>query len=145
MSSENRPFPEKKKAYTTTTEKKIFWRTSLVSKKNFPGRWWIQKPYKNQRKPYPPPKSFLCGPHFFLQRKVLHWSRAVYAFFFTAFCLPCQWAFETYCKKRKRSNGMATISSQSVDGTALSGYKWVIYLVLLKGQPQLHNPRPTKH
>ena len=28
--------------------KKIFWRTLLASKKNFPGRWWIQKPYKNQ-------------------------------------------------------------------------------------------------
>ena len=28
--------------------KKIFWRTFLASKKNFPGRWWIQKPYKNQ-------------------------------------------------------------------------------------------------
>ena len=26
----------------------IFWRTFLASKKNFPGRWWIQKPYKNQ-------------------------------------------------------------------------------------------------
>ena len=34
-------------------------------KENFPGRWWIQKPYKNPAKPYPPPKSFLCGPHFF--------------------------------------------------------------------------------
>ena len=28
--------------------KKIFWRTFLASKKNFPGRWWIRKPYKNQ-------------------------------------------------------------------------------------------------
>ena len=28
--------------------KKIFWETFLASKKNFPGRWWIQKPYKNQ-------------------------------------------------------------------------------------------------
>ena len=26
-------------------------------------------------KPYPPPKSFLCGPRFFLQRQVLHWSK----------------------------------------------------------------------
>ena len=49
-------------------------------KENFPGRWWIQKPYKKPGKPYPPPKSFLCGPHLFLQRKVLHWSRAVYGF-----------------------------------------------------------------
>ena len=31
--------------------KKIFWRTVLASKKNFPGRWWIQKPYKNQENP----------------------------------------------------------------------------------------------
>ena len=36
----------------------------------------------NSGKRYIPPKSFLCGPHFFRQRKVLHWSRAVYAFFF---------------------------------------------------------------
>ena len=28
--------------------KKIFWGTFLASKKNFPGRWWIQKPYENQ-------------------------------------------------------------------------------------------------
>ena len=39
---------------------------------------------KKPGKPYLPPKSFLCGPHFFLQRKVLRWSRAVYAFFFPA-------------------------------------------------------------
>ena len=28
--------------------KESFWRTFLASKKTFPGRWWIQKPYKNQ-------------------------------------------------------------------------------------------------
>ena len=28
--------------------KKIFWRTFLASKKNFSGRWWIQKHYRNQ-------------------------------------------------------------------------------------------------
>ena len=67
--------------------KKIFWRTFLTPKINFPGRWWIQKPYKNPGKPYPPPKSFLCGPHFFLQRKVLHWSRVVYGFFFPEYGL----------------------------------------------------------
>ena len=62
----------------------IFRRTFLASKKNFPGRWCIQKPYKNLENPYLPLKSFLCGPHFFRQRKVLHCSRAVYAFFFPA-------------------------------------------------------------
>ena len=35
-----------------------------------------------------PPKSFLFGPHFFRQRKVPHWSRAVYAFFFPMFGPP---------------------------------------------------------
>ena len=28
--------------------KKVFWGTFLASKKNSPGRWWIQKPYENQ-------------------------------------------------------------------------------------------------
>ena len=28
--------------------KKIIWRTFLASKKNFLGRWWVRKPYKNQ-------------------------------------------------------------------------------------------------
>ena len=28
--------------------KKIIWGTFLSSKQNFPGRWWIQKPYENQ-------------------------------------------------------------------------------------------------
>ena len=27
--------------------KKIFWRRFLAPKRSFPGRWWIQKPYKN--------------------------------------------------------------------------------------------------
>ena len=38
---------------------------------NFSGRWSIQKPYKNQKKPYLPPKSFLCGPHFLGKEKFL--------------------------------------------------------------------------
>ena len=53
-------------------------------KENFPGRWWIQKPYGNPVKPYLSPKSCLYGPIFFRQREVLHWSRVVYAFFFPA-------------------------------------------------------------
>ena len=43
----------------------------LASKRNFPGRWWIQKPYKNPAKPDLPPKSFLCGPHFLGKDKFL--------------------------------------------------------------------------
>ena len=85
---------EKKKAYTTTTERKIFWGTFLASKKNFPGRWWIPKPYKNQENRIHHRNLSSVDPHFFLQRKVLHWSRAVYAFFFPDFPINLQGAAE---------------------------------------------------
>ena len=44
FSSQNR----EKQSVHNHHRKKIFSRTFLASKKNFPGRWWIQKPYKNQ-------------------------------------------------------------------------------------------------
>ena len=56
--------------------KKIFWGTFLASKKNFPGRWWIREPYKNQE----PPKSFLCGTHFFLQSSALEQGGVCFLF-----------------------------------------------------------------
>ena len=40
------PYREEKSVHNHH-QKKIFWRTFLASKKNFPGWWWIQKPYKN--------------------------------------------------------------------------------------------------
>ena len=61
--------------------KKFPWRTFLASKKNFPGRGGYKNPIKTRKTI--PPNSFLCGPYFFLQRKVLHWSRAVYGLFFS--------------------------------------------------------------
>ena len=73
---------QRRKIRTRPPPKKIFRGTFLASKKNIPGRWWMQKPYKNQKNHIYRCKSFLCGPHVFWQRKVLHWSRAVYAFFF---------------------------------------------------------------
>ena len=74
---------EKKKTYTTTTERKSFEELFWPQRKTFQAGVVDTKTLlKKPGKPYPPPKSFLCGPHFFLQRKVLHWSRAVYAFFF---------------------------------------------------------------
>ena len=36
------------KAYMTTTERKSFGELFWPQRKNFPGRWWIQKPYENQ-------------------------------------------------------------------------------------------------
>ena len=44
--------------------KKIFWGTSLAPKKNFPGRWWIQKPYKT-RKTISTTEIFPFWPQFF--------------------------------------------------------------------------------
>ena len=38
-------FSEKKNVHDHH-RKRIIWGTFLASKKNFPGRWWIQKPYK---------------------------------------------------------------------------------------------------
>ena len=57
----------------------------LVSKKNFQDGGRYKTPLKKKTgKPYLPPKSFLCGPHFFLQREVPSWSRVVHGFFFIA-------------------------------------------------------------
>ena len=39
---------QRRKSVHNHHRRKIFWRTFLASKKNFPGWWWIQKPYKNQ-------------------------------------------------------------------------------------------------
>ena len=39
---------EKKKAYTTTTERKSLGEPFWPQKINFPGWWWVQKPYENQ-------------------------------------------------------------------------------------------------
>ena len=56
------------KAYTTTTERKIFWGTFLASKKNFPGRWWIQKPDET-RKTISTTKIFPLWPPFFFGKE----------------------------------------------------------------------------
>ena len=59
---------EKKKTYTTTTERKSFGELFWPKRK-------LSRPVVNTKtlwkpgKPYLPPKSFLCGPHFFRQRK----------------------------------------------------------------------------
>ena len=61
---------------------KIIWGTFLASKINFPGRWWIQKPYKSQESHIYHRNLSSVAPHFFRQRKVPHWSSAVNAFLF---------------------------------------------------------------
>ena len=64
---------EKKKAYTTTTEWKSFWRTFLASNKTFPGQQLDTKqPIKTRKKKTClPPKSFLFGPIFLGKDKFL--------------------------------------------------------------------------
>ena len=73
---------EKKQAYTTTIGKKIFWRTFLAGKKNFPGRWWIQKPYKNQENHIHHRNLSSVDPIFFCKEKFCTGAGRLYAFFF---------------------------------------------------------------
>ena len=79
------PKPEakhrRKKTYTTTTERKSFGELFWPQKKTF-------RPVVDTKTLWKPAIStteiFPLWPPFFLQRKVLHWSRAVYAFFYPA-------------------------------------------------------------
>ena len=73
---------EEKKRTQPPPKQFFCWRTFLASKKIYPGRWWIQKPYKNQENHIHHRNLSSVDPIFFRQRKVLHWSRAVCAFFF---------------------------------------------------------------
>ena len=62
---------EKKKNVHDHHRKKIIWGTFLASKKNFPGRWWIQEPMKKPGKNHIYHRnSFLCAPHVSRDRKV---------------------------------------------------------------------------
>ena len=75
---------EKKKAHTTTTKRKSFGALFLPQRK-------LSRPVvdtKNTRKTkktISTTKIFPLWTQFFLQRKVLHWSRVVYGFFFPMF------------------------------------------------------------
>ena len=62
------PNSEKKKAYTTTTERKSFGNFSGL-KENFPRRWWIQKPYENQENHIYHRNLSSVAPHFFSKEK----------------------------------------------------------------------------
>ena len=75
-------FEQKNKKRTRPPPKKNHLGNFLASKKNFPGWWWIQKPYKHHEA-ISTTEIFPLWPPFFRQRKVPHWSRAVYAVFFS--------------------------------------------------------------
>ena len=76
--------------------KKIFWGTFLASKKNFPGRWWIQKPYENQKNHISTTGIFPLWPQFFSAKKssalqqggVCFFCPAIISFFFSVWGWP---------------------------------------------------------
>ena len=73
---------EKKKAYTTTTERKSFGELFWPQKKTFRVSGGYKIPMKAGKTISTTEISPLWPPFFFWPKKVLHWSRAVYAFFF---------------------------------------------------------------
>ena len=77
-------YAEKIKAYTTTTERKSFEELVWPQRKTFQVSGGYKAPTKT-RKTISTTEIFPLWPPFFRQRKVLHWSRAVYAFFFPAY------------------------------------------------------------
>ena len=76
------------KAYTTTAERKSFGELFWPQRKTFQAGGGYKNPYKNQENHIHHRNLSSVDPLFiFLQRKDLHWSRAVYAFFFPAISL----------------------------------------------------------
>ena len=63
-------FAEKRKAYTTTTERKSFGELFWPQRKTFQAGGRYKNPIKT-RKTIPPPKSFLCAPNFFGKEKLV--------------------------------------------------------------------------
>ena len=76
-------FPENKKAYTTTTERKSFGELLCPQRKPFQAGGGYKNPMKT-RKTISTTEIFPLWPPLCRQREVLHWSRAVHAFFFPA-------------------------------------------------------------
>ena len=71
-------------------QKRIFWGTFLASKKNFPGRWCPIKARNIYHQNLSSVTPLFCG-----QRKVPHWNRVVYAFFFLAWDAGAQGPLRT--------------------------------------------------
>ena len=59
---------EKRKAYTTTAERKSFGELFWPQRTTFQAGGGYKNPIQKPRKPYLPPKSFLCGPYFFAKK-----------------------------------------------------------------------------
>ena len=102
-------FPEKTKAYTTTTEGKSFGELFWPQRKTFQVGGGYKNPMET-RKTISTTEIFPLWPPFFRQRKVLHWSRVVNAFFFPVFlgyrtsiarCVA-KWGIALICLCKKR-------------------------------------------
>ena len=73
------------KTYTTTTERKSFGELFRPQRKTFQAGGGYKNPIKTQENHIHHRNLSSVDPIFFVQRKVLHWSRAVYAFFFSQY------------------------------------------------------------
>ena len=73
--------PREEKSVHDHHRKKIFWGTFLASKKTFQASGGYKNPIKT-RKTISTTEIFPLWTPFFLQRKVLHWSKVVYGFLF---------------------------------------------------------------
>ena len=67
--TENNSPVSKREKGTRPRLKEIFGDVAGLKEKLSRTRWWIQKTLRKPRKPYLPPRSFLCGPHFFGKEK----------------------------------------------------------------------------
>ena len=104
---------EEKKAYTTTTERKSFGELFWSQRKTFQAGGGYKNPMKT-RKTISTTEIFpLWPPFFFRQRKVLHWSRAVCAFFFPAL---------THAKKKTERTAQLFATEGSTRRTPHAGH-----------------------
>ena len=80
-----RPLSREEKSVHNHHRKKIIWRTFLASKRNFPGRWWVQKPYKSQENHIHHRNLSSVDPIFFCKEKFCTGAGRCMVFFFPAF------------------------------------------------------------
>ena len=88
----------------------IFWRTFVAPKKTFQAGGGYKKPLKKTRKTQIHHRNLSSvDPFFFLQRKVLHWSKVVYACLF-----PSYWVYKPDPFSRRFREGISFHPPSSV-------------------------------
>ena len=102
------------KAYTTTTERKSFGELFWPQRRTFQAGGGYKNPIKI-RKAISTTDIFPLWTPFVLQRKVLHWIRAVYGFFFPALGL-----------NNTRSGTSRSATWLAIPGSPYRGQNWKI-------------------